>query len=408
MSDDLTRGINRRATQWLTKATTDIVEGIKRKKQADARAYEQTRLKVEQKSAATVGVAEIMRGRPWPDHLIASKRQEVQRVYDRDPEGFSRALDDALRNYWRNYVEPRDLDVNGRASTREEIYRRQQMELFEAMGSLQSLGGTVGYGISYISGGDEYANARAAVSGDAVGNFVSAVLGAARGVRARRLTDHRLGAESAPPQRPAAPQPIPLPQPVIAQTRRAAPRRGDLLAKYASEANQRMPQIVDRVTANQRNTRTRERLRIQGVLFGRLMNEVGDSRELSASQRAKAMDILREARQLARADFGNLRAPITRELRRDQVLEAIAVELRKAGDVNDAQRGALRVRTTNDATRGITFEPLNLEHRIRLTDNPWLYNDRNNLIVTDGPQNQQYLRLCASTGFGQPILLSIS
>jgi len=40
---------------------------------------------------------------------------------------------------------------------------------------------------------------------------------------------------------------------------------------------------------------------------------------------------------------------------------------------------------------GSQFESLGVEHRTRLSDDPWRYNDPDNLIVTDAAQNEQYL-----------------
>ena len=44
------------------------------------------------------------------------------------------------------------------------------------------------------------------------------------------------------------------------------------------------------------------------------------------------------------------------------------------------------------------FEPLNLEHKVRLSDNPWLAKSNRNLILTDAPQNQQYLEALRQQG----------
>ena len=44
------------------------------------------------------------------------------------------------------------------------------------------------------------------------------------------------------------------------------------------------------------------------------------------------------------------------------------------------------------------FEPINLEHKVRLSDNPWLAKGSRNLIATDAPQNQQYLEAIRQQG----------
>jgi hypothetical protein len=51
-----------------------------------------------------------------------------------------------------------------------------------------------------------------------------------------------------------------------------------------------------------------------------------------------------------------------------------------------------------DATGAVRFEPMNIEHRTRLSDNPWLYDNRGNLIITDAAQNQQYLEALRKFG----------
>jgi hypothetical protein len=51
---------------------------------------------------------------------------------------------------------------------------------------------------------------------------------------------------------------------------------------------------------------------------------------------------------------------------------------------------------------GIKFEPLGVEHRTRLSDDPWRYNDPANLIVTDAAQNEQYMEALRQKGFVWP------
>ena len=111
---------------------------------------------------------------------------------------------------------------------------------------------------------------------------------------------------------------------------------------------------------------------------------------LSPQQRTRAIDILREARGLARRDFSGLQRKVIRQLRADPSLQAIERQLVAAGDAQANPTGALRIRVAR-ADGSEIFEPLNLEHRVRLSDNPWLTKGNRNLILTDAPQNQQYL-----------------
>ncbi|MFD4511087.1 hypothetical protein ACFWPS_50510, partial [Streptomyces sp. NPDC058457] len=171
------------------------------------------------------------------------------------------------------------------------------------------------------------------------------------------------------------------------QTRAPALSRPDLLAEYERVANSRMAAVVLDVLRGRRTTATRTRLTQLQQEFDQLRRQVGNG-PMTQAQRAAATAILREARDLARADFDNVRKAIWRRLRADPDLLRIERQLQAAGDA--AQGGtALRVNTrTADGTR---FESLGVEHRTRLSDDPWRYNDPANLIVTDAPQNEQYL-----------------
>lgn len=55
----------------------------------------------------------------------------------------------------------------------------------------------------------------------------------------------------------------------------------------------------------------------------------------------------------------------------------------------------IKVRRANGTE---SFEPLNLEHRVRLSDNPWLAKGNRNIILTDAPQNQQHLEALRKQG----------
>ena len=62
----------------------------------------------------------------------------------------------------------------------------------------------------------------------------------------------------------------------------------------------------------------------------------------------------------------------------------------KLGDASNHDTGAIRVRVMKeDGT--IDYESLNIEHKVRKTDNPWRYNDPENLTASDAPLNQAYL-----------------
>jgi len=78
-------------------------------------------------------------------------------------------------------------------------------------------------------------------------------------------------------------------------------------------------------------------------------------------------------------------------MRQDPDLEQIAAQMEAAGDVElGGTTGTVRARTrTDDDT--IKFQALEIEHRTRLSDNPWRYNDPDNLILSDSAQNQQFL-----------------
>ncbi|SEP19286.1 hypothetical protein [Amycolatopsis saalfeldensis] len=85
-------------------------------------------------------------------------------------------------------------------------------------------------------------------------------------------------------------------------------------------------------------------------------------------------------------------------MRQDKQLNDIAQRLIRMGDAVDDGRGALKVRIRDKSTGTVGYEPLNLEHRIRETDNPWATKSPGNLVVTDAPQNQQYLESLRELG----------
>ena len=183
---------------------------------------------------------------------------------------------------------------------------------------------------------------------------------------------------------------------------------GRLLARYEQMATMRIPQIVAEVLTAQRRraqrrgeeTPNRERLRELHRQFTILMGSVPQGQRLpeGSAQRAQAEQILQEARELARADFDSVRNSIWRRLRRDPELTALAQQLKDLGDVQwEGRASAVRVRTAWDDGRA-GFQALEIEHKTRLSDNPWRYNDPDNLILTDSSLNQQYLEAVRREG----------
>ncbi|MFJ4783905.1 DUF4157 domain-containing protein [Streptomyces sp. NPDC088794] len=243
------------------------------------------------------------------------------------------------------------------------------------------------------------------------GYLAGAVIGLAEPIPALRLEDtpasitlpdgQQADAVASPPTpaRPAptasAPQAAAATAPSAAQaatvispqTRAPAVSQPRVLAQYERVANGKMGAVVRDVLRGQRTTATRTRLAQLRQQFDQLRGQVG-SGPMTPAQRADATAILREARNLARADFNNVRDGIWRRLRADSDLQRIEGQLQDTGDA--AQGGtALQVNTRTAA--GDRFESLGVEHRTRLSDDPWRYNDPDNLIVTDAPQNEQYL-----------------
>jgi hypothetical protein len=183
------------------------------------------------------------------------------------------------------------------------------------------------------------------------------------------------------------------------QTRNVRVANPELVARYEQVANAKMPQIVNDVVANEAvSTPGRARLTKLGTDFDALRAEVGDARQLTADQRTRANGILREARDLSGKDYKGLQGKVTKQLRADPELKAIADQLIAAGDAQAKQTGALRIKVIRADTGAESFEPLNLEHRTRQSDNPWMAKNPGNLIVTDAPQNQQYLEAIREQG----------
>jgi hypothetical protein len=181
------------------------------------------------------------------------------------------------------------------------------------------------------------------------------------------------------------------------QTRRAAVANPQLLADYERLANERMAAITRDVLGAQRATPARLRLQVLFQDFESLRRSVGD-RALTEVERQQAMQILREARDLARTDFGTLRTSIWRRMRADPDLERLARDMAAGSDAQLGRRaGSVRIRTLWDEGDE-AYQALEVEHKVRLSDNPWRYNDPDNLILTDSAQNQQYLEALRREG----------
>jgi hypothetical protein len=180
---------------------------------------------------------------------------------------------------------------------------------------------------------------------------------------------------------------------IVSQTRELAVSQPQLVADYERLVDQKLPAVMNDVLARQGSTPARVRLAQLRTQLDQLRAQVGDTQRLTNAQRDAANQILRDARVAARDDFENVQKAVWRRLRnaqRNPDLAAIEQQLRAAGDVQGPRTGALQVRMASP--QGTTsFESMNLEHRVRLSDNPWLYNDPGNLIASDAAQNQQYL-----------------
>jgi hypothetical protein len=184
-----------------------------------------------------------------------------------------------------------------------------------------------------------------------------------------------------------------------APTRVLSVSQPQLVAAYEEAVNKMLPQVMEDVLRAQRSTAVRRDLVRLRAQFDQLLAEAGGSERLTAAQRDLANQILREARVAAEKDFGNVRSAVWRRLRRNPELAQIEDQLRAAGDIPGGRSGALRVRMATAATgEDAGFQPLNLEHRVRRSDNPWLYNDPDNLVLTDAAQNQQYLEALRREG----------
>ena len=185
------------------------------------------------------------------------------------------------------------------------------------------------------------------------------------------------------------------------QTRHLRVANPELVAEYEQLATRKLPAAVREVLEAEGSTAGRTRLAQLRVEFDQLRAEVGSATELTATQRAKGDAILAEARTLARADFKNLQTKVTKRLRADPELKAIEDRLIAAGDVEDKATGGVKLKTQKDGSIG--YEPVNIEHRTRLSDDPWAAKDAENLLLTDASQNQQYLEALRQYGGVWPV-----
>jgi hypothetical protein len=184
------------------------------------------------------------------------------------------------------------------------------------------------------------------------------------------------------------------------QTRRIAVARPDLVAEYEKLIDAKLPSVMQGVLARQAATPNRTLLAQLRVQFDQLRRQVGGAQRLTDAQRDAANTILRQARRAAGEDFDNVQKAVWRRLRNAREhpdLAAIEGQLRAQGDVSGPRSGALRLHTVTAAGEE-SFEPMNIEHRVRRSDNPWLYNDPRNLLATDAAQNQQYLESLRKQG----------
>jgi hypothetical protein len=192
--------------------------------------------------------------------------------------------------------------------------------------------------------------------------------------------------------------------------RKVAVSKPKLLAQYEALANKKLPDIIEDVKARELSTADRSRLTRLKARFENLRDAVNhrNARVLTFGERSQAMAILDEARDIARRDFGGLQSKVMKRLAKDPELQAVEDKLIAAGDATrgttnagEASTGALRIKTVR-ADGSVSYEPLNIEHRTRLSDDPWSAKDADNLIVTDAAQNQEYLEKLRALGFVWP------
>jgi hypothetical protein len=179
----------------------------------------------------------------------------------------------------------------------------------------------------------------------------------------------------------------------------------ELLAQYERRGNQILPEKIQETIAAERTTQggnspaelRRNRLSQLENAFDALRAKVGNATELTSEQRDDFNKVLREARTLANKEYKGLQPKLMPRLRADATLQSIEKQLVQAGDAKASETGALQIKVVHpDGSE--EFQPLNLDHFVRKSDNPWLAKDSHNLTLTDAPQNQQYLEALRKHG----------
>ena len=180
-------------------------------------------------------------------------------------------------------------------------------------------------------------------------------------------------------------------------TRRTAVSNPALLARYEKAFDKKLGSAMERIVERQAASAKRTRLDVLKQDFEAFRAQVGDARQLTAKQREDAMTILNEARDIADKQWGGLQTKLQKEMRADPELKAFEDEMRALGDISGDRTGAIRVKSLN-ADGTIRYESLNIEHKVRKSDNPWLYNHPANLTASDAPLNQAYLEALRKHG----------
>jgi hypothetical protein len=188
----------------------------------------------------------------------------------------------------------------------------------------------------------------------------------------------------------------------------SGPAGGALLAKYERVFDSKLEAAIGDVVKRELapTKAKRARLAVLHQRFAAFRAQVGDAVTLTAKQRDDAMTILNEARDLANELWKGLQPKLQKALRADTELKAIENEMRALGDVSNKKTGAIRVRVQK-ADGTIDYESLNIEHKVRKSDNPWRYDDPDNLTATDAPLNQASLETLREHGHIWPEVGSI-
>lgn len=180
-------------------------------------------------------------------------------------------------------------------------------------------------------------------------------------------------------------------------TRKTSVSNPRLLADYEKKVDSKLKAAMATIVGRQGASAKRARLAVLDQDFAAFRAQVGDAVTLTAKQRDDAMKILNEARDIANDQWKGLQGKLQKELRAYPELKAIEDEMRALGDVSDHKTGAIRVRAQK-ADGTIDYESLNIEHKVRKSDNPWLYDHPDNLTASDAPLNQAYLEALRKHG----------